>query len=158
MKSSLHQRVCNTFCIKTDSTVLKCWRSVNLSKRNFYVWPKYLWVRRGWRTQPTSKTDEIVDKTVFMDYNGVVHHEFLPKDQTINKQYYLGVMRRLREAIRQKRLDLWKSMNEQCHHYPQLFDQERKEYHPTATEFDWFGSLRLFPVQSTQLIALGNAF
>ncbi|XP_018307965.1 uncharacterized protein [Mycetomoellerius zeteki] len=40
--------------------------------------------------------------TVFMDYNGIVHHEFLP-GQTVNKEYYLGVMRRLREAIRQKR-------------------------------------------------------
>ena len=44
---------------------------------------------------------------VFMDYRGVVHHEFLPEGQTVNKEYYLGVMRRLREAIRQKKLDLW---------------------------------------------------
>ena len=49
--------------------------------------------------------------TVFMDYNGVVHHEFLPKGQTINKQFYLGVMRRLRQTIRQKRPDLWESRN-----------------------------------------------
>lgn len=45
--------------------------------------------------------------TVFMDHNGIVHHEFLPEGQTVNKEYYLGVMRRLREAIRQKRKDLW---------------------------------------------------
>ena len=41
----------------------------------------------------TSKTDESVDKTFFMDYNSIVHHEFLPKGQTINKQYYLEAMR-----------------------------------------------------------------
>ena len=41
--------------------------------------------------------------TVFMDYRGVMHHEFLPEGQTVNKEYYLGVMSRLREAIRQKR-------------------------------------------------------
>ena len=40
--------------------------------------------------------------TVFMDYRGVVHHEFLPEGHTVNKEYYLGVMRRLREAVRQK--------------------------------------------------------
>ena len=45
--------------------------------------------------------------TVFMDYRGVVHYEFLPEGQTVNKEYYLGVMRRLHEAIRQKRPDLW---------------------------------------------------
>jgi len=36
--------------------------------------------------------------TVFMDYNGIVHYEFLPEDQTVNKEYYLGVIRRLRLA------------------------------------------------------------
>ena len=30
--------------------------------------------------------------TVFMDYRGVLHHEFLPEGQTVNNEYYLGVM------------------------------------------------------------------
>ena len=38
--------------------------------------------------------------TVFFDSNGVVHREFLPEGPTVNKEYYLEVMRRLREAIR----------------------------------------------------------
>ncbi len=41
--------------------------------------------------------------TVFFDYNGIVHQEFLPQGCTVNKEYYLEVMRRLREAIRKKR-------------------------------------------------------
>ncbi|UYV78510.1 hypothetical protein LAZ67_16001822 [Cordylochernes scorpioides] len=40
---------------------------------------------------------------VFFDCRGVVHHEFLPQGRTVNKEYYLQVMRNLREAIRQKR-------------------------------------------------------
>ncbi|UYV80186.1 hypothetical protein LAZ67_18001955 [Cordylochernes scorpioides] len=47
--------------------------------------------------------------TVFFDCRGVVHHEFLPQGRTVNKKYYLQVMRNLREAIRQKRPDLWKN-------------------------------------------------
>lgn len=43
--------------------------------------------------------------TVFFDYRGVVHSEFLPTGQTVNKEYYLSVMRRLREAIREKKPD-----------------------------------------------------
>ena len=43
--------------------------------------------------------------TVFLDCNGVVHHEFLPQCRTVNKEYYLKVMRRLREAIHQKQND-----------------------------------------------------
>ena len=54
--------------------------------------------------------------TGFMDYRGVVHHEFLPEGQTVNKEYYLGVMGRLREAIRQKRPDLWANNSWILHH------------------------------------------
>ena len=54
--------------------------------------------------------------TVFFDYRGVVHYEFLPTGQTVNKEYYLSVMRRLREAIRLKRPDLWSMGNWFLHH------------------------------------------
>ncbi|UYV76613.1 hypothetical protein LAZ67_14001466 [Cordylochernes scorpioides] len=47
---------------------------------------------------------------------GVVHHEFLPQVRTVNKEYYLQIMRNLREAIRQKRPDLWKNKNWLLHH------------------------------------------
>ncbi|UYV64317.1 hypothetical protein LAZ67_3000269 [Cordylochernes scorpioides] len=50
-------------------------------------------------------------KFVFFDCRGVVHHEFLPQGRTVNKEYYLQVMRNLHEAIRQKRPDLWKNKN-----------------------------------------------
>ncbi|UYV77838.1 hypothetical protein LAZ67_15002542 [Cordylochernes scorpioides] len=54
--------------------------------------------------------------TVFFDCRGVVHHEFLPQGRTVNKEYYLQVMRKLHEAIRQKRPDLWKNKNWLLHH------------------------------------------
>ncbi|UYV69042.1 DAAM2 [Cordylochernes scorpioides] len=54
--------------------------------------------------------------TVFFDCRGVVHHEFSPQGRTVNKEYYLQAMRNLREAIRQKRPDLWKNKNWLLHH------------------------------------------
>ena len=54
--------------------------------------------------------------TVFFDYHGIVHHEFLPVGRTVNKEYYLEVMRRLREAIRKKRPELWKNNSWLLHH------------------------------------------
>ena len=54
--------------------------------------------------------------TVFFDYHGVVHQEFLPQRRTVNKEYYLEVMRRLREAIRKKRPELWKNNSWLLHH------------------------------------------
>ncbi|UYV64676.1 hypothetical protein LAZ67_3001635 [Cordylochernes scorpioides] len=47
---------------------------------------------------------------------GLVHHEFLPQGRTVNKEYYLQVMRNLREEIRQKCPDLWKNKNWLLHH------------------------------------------
>ncbi|UYV80262.1 hypothetical protein LAZ67_18002221 [Cordylochernes scorpioides] len=54
--------------------------------------------------------------TVFFDCRGLVHHEFLPQGRTVNKEYYLQVIRNLREAIRQKLPDLWKNKNWLLHH------------------------------------------
>ena len=49
--------------------------------------------------------------SIFFDCNGVVHNELLPQGRTVNKEYYLEVMRRLREVIRQKRKGLWKDQS-----------------------------------------------
>lgn len=54
--------------------------------------------------------------TVFFDFKGIVHHEFLPQGETINKEYYLQVQRRLREAVRRKRPDLWRNNSWLLHH------------------------------------------
>jgi hypothetical protein len=46
--------------------------------------------------------------TVFFDSEGVVHYEFLPQGRTVNKEYYLEVIQRLRETVRKKRPDAWR--------------------------------------------------
>ena len=38
-----------------------------------------------------------------------MHYEFLPQGLTVNKEYYLEVICRLREAIRKKCPELWKN-------------------------------------------------
>ena len=53
--------------------------------------------------------------TVFFDCRGVVHHEYSPPNQTINKEYYREVLRRLRDAVRRKRPDLWRARTWQLH-------------------------------------------
>ncbi|UYV85110.1 hypothetical protein LAZ67_X004608 [Cordylochernes scorpioides] len=54
--------------------------------------------------------------TVFFGYQGNVHHEFRQPGSTITADSYLGVLRRLREAIRQKRPELWRSKSWILHH------------------------------------------
>ncbi|UYV74141.1 hypothetical protein LAZ67_11002233 [Cordylochernes scorpioides] len=58
----------------------------------------------------------LLQRVITGDEAGVVHHELLPQDRTVNKEYYLQVMRNLREAIRQKRPDLWKNKNWLLHY------------------------------------------
>ena len=57
--------------------------------------------------------------TVSFDCNGVKHHEFLLQTRTVNKENFLEAMRRLhrlRKAIRQKRIELWKTQSWILHH------------------------------------------
>jgi hypothetical protein len=54
--------------------------------------------------------------TVFFDYRRIVHHSYALEGQTINKVYYLEVIRHLCDAVRHKRTDLWASRNWQLHH------------------------------------------
>ena len=46
----------------------------------------------------------------------MAHYEFLLQGRTVNKEYYLEIMLRLRESIRQKRTELWKNQSWILHH------------------------------------------
>jgi hypothetical protein len=37
----------------------------------------------------------------------MVHYEFVPCGETVNKQFYLKVLKRLREAVRRERSEAW---------------------------------------------------
>lgn len=53
---------------------------------------------------------------VFFDYEGVVHHEYAPAGQTINKEYYVEILKRLHDAIRRKRPHFWQTGDWLLHH------------------------------------------
>jgi len=54
--------------------------------------------------------------TIFFDSRGVVHHKYAPQGQKINKEYYLEILRRLRDAVRSKRPEPWATGTWQLHH------------------------------------------
>ena len=43
----------------------------------------------------------------FFESECIVHHEYTPDGQTINKEFYLEVLRCLRESVRQKQPEKW---------------------------------------------------
>ena len=46
---------------------------------------------------------------IFCECEGVVHYEFASRGQTINKEYCVEVLERLRDAVRRKRPRFWSS-------------------------------------------------
>ena len=54
--------------------------------------------------------------TAFFDIDGLVHHEFVPTGQTVNKELYKTVLQRLRDAVRRHRPEKWRSGNWILHH------------------------------------------
>jgi hypothetical protein len=43
----------------------------------------------------------------FFDMKAIVHFDFMPQGQTVNQAYYVELPKRLREAVRRKRPELW---------------------------------------------------
>ena len=53
---------------------------------------------------------------IFFDCEGAVRYEFAPRGQTINKEYYVEVLKSLRDAVRRKRPRFWSSGDWLLHH------------------------------------------
>jgi len=52
----------------------------------------------------------------FFDWKGIVHYEFVPCGETVNKHFYLNVLKRLRVAVRRKRPEVWTNNTWMLHH------------------------------------------
>ena len=56
------------------------------------------------------------DVDSFFDWKGIVHHEFVPRGEAVNKEFYLKVMKRLREAVGRKRPETGTNKTWMLHH------------------------------------------
>ena len=52
----------------------------------------------------------------FFDIDGFVHHEYVPRGQTVNKEFYKTVLQRLHDAVRSHCPEKWRSGNWILHH------------------------------------------
>ena len=69
-----------------------------------------LWLGHGERRPQKALRARQMHKTmmeVFFDDEGVVHLEFLPPWMTVTAAVYIGILSRLREAVRRKRPAIW---------------------------------------------------
>jgi hypothetical protein len=64
----------------------------------------------------TTGAEQSQGAAVFIDYGGIVNHSYAPEGQIINNEYYLKIIRHLRDAVRQKKPNLWASRNWHLHY------------------------------------------
>ena len=63
-----------------------------------------------------SRSNMKVMLVVFFDWQGAIHSEFIPRVQTVNKEFYVAVLKHLREAVCRKRPQLWTNQSWVLHH------------------------------------------
>ncbi|UYV76983.1 CLCN3 [Cordylochernes scorpioides] len=120
--TNLHQVLC-------EKRIQGCRNFLNVAKslrecRHCCIDPELLKRASEWRFKNEPRPEKArkapskvkVMLTVFFDYQGIVHHKFQQQGSTITADSYLGVLRRLREAIRQKRPVLWARKSWILHH------------------------------------------
>ena len=70
------------------------------------------WLKKARQVKSNIKTKLIA----FFDIDGLVHHEFVPTGQTVNKEFYKTVLQLLRDAVRRHRPEKWRYGNWTLHH------------------------------------------
>jgi len=102
MCESTEQRICIKFCFKIGKTATETYQLLQQAYGEDAVgrtqWKGPTSPRRKKKRQVRSKTKVML--RAFFDSEGIVHHEYAPDEQTINKEFYLEVLRRLRESVR----------------------------------------------------------
>ena len=73
----------------------------------------------------------------FYYWKGIVHYEFVPDGETVNKHFYLNVLKRLRVAVRRKRPEALTNNTWMLHHdnapaHASLFIREFLTKHETT--------------------------
>ena len=92
--------------LKTPSRVMKLGFTAMMSKQKLCLHNGSL--KNVTQTQKARQVQSNMKMmlAIFLDCKGIIHQEFLPCGQTVNKEYYLKVMKRLREAVRRIRPNL----------------------------------------------------
>ena len=62
-----------------------------------------------------SRSNVEVMLVTFFDWQGLVYFEYVPKGQTVNMEYYLSILKRLRVAVSRKRPEMWRDRSWKLH-------------------------------------------
>jgi hypothetical protein len=90
MCESTEQRICSKFCFKIGKTATETYQLLQQAYGEDAVGRTQVfdWFDRF--KEGRSKTKVML--LAFFDSEGIVHHEYIPDGQTINKEFYLKVL------------------------------------------------------------------
>jgi len=124
MKDLEEQRVCDKFCFKFGKTFTETFQMLQqaygeacLNRKPCHEWyERFESGRTSIEDDPksgrpsTSMDDDRVEKAL------AVIRKNVPRGETVNKEFYLNVMKRLRAAVRRKKHEAWTNNTWMLHH------------------------------------------
>ena len=106
---TLKERYAIKFCFKLAKNVMR-WKLYLL------LWPRdqqsSQWKHAGSPRPKKARQSKSTNKLLmisFFDSTGMIYMHWVPTGQTVNKEYYVDVLREFKKRFRQKRLALFKS-------------------------------------------------
>ena len=114
MCESTEQRICIKFCFKIGKTATETYQLLQQAYGEDAMGRTQVfdWFRRFKRIEAKQRSRH----WRFFYSEGIAHNEYAPDGQTINKKFYLVVLRRLRESVRRKRQEKWRDGDWILHH------------------------------------------
>ena len=135
--------------ITTDETWIATFEPETKRQSSAWILPNESVPQKARRQRGQRKTM----LTVFFDFQGIVHMEFMPQGGTINSDDYCETLSRMKEAIRRKRPHLWVRNQEGYRSF--LLHQDNAPAHvavPTLAKFgEWGIELLAHPPYSPDL-------
>jgi len=121
MCESTKQCICIKFCFKIGKTAPETYQLLQQAYGEDVMGHTQVfdWFRRFKEGRTSVESNPHKTKIMllaFFDSEGIVHHKYAPDGQTINKEFYLKVLRRLRESVRRKRPEKWRVGDWILHH------------------------------------------
>ena len=119
MCESTEQCICIKFCFKIGKPATETYQLLQQAYGEDAMGRTQLfdWFLRFKEVAPGVKQNKgHVNGVLFFYSEGIVHNEYVPDGQTINKDFYLEILRSLRESVRRKRPEKWRESDWILHH------------------------------------------
>lgn len=119
--------------ITTDETWIATFEPETKRQSSAWVLPNEEPPKKACRQRGQQKTM----LTLFFDFQGTVHCEFLQPGDTIRSEDYCETLARMKESVRQKRPHLWAKKADGCHNL--LLHQDNASPHTSVFTLAKFG-------------------